>query len=175
MDDRSVVEEQIGRPPRSAIDVTARCHLELPVVIIVPPLLDDDTPFPTLYWLTCPLASKRIGRIEAGGGVRRAEILVAEDPDLSARHAAAAERYRSTRDAMIPSGYTGHQPTGGVGGTGPGVKCLHAHYADTAAGNDNPVGEWTAVQIEPLDCAVECVAASAGGIAIKNPGWTEPR
>ncbi|MEA3510340.1 MAG: DUF501 domain-containing protein [Actinomycetota bacterium] len=175
MDDRSVVEAQIGRPPRSAIDATDRCHLGLPIVITVPPLLDDDTPFPTLYWLTCPLASKRIGRIEAGGGVRRAEILVAEDSGLSDRHAAAAERYRSTRDAMIPDGYSGHQPSGGVGGTGPGVKCLHAHYADTAAGNDNPVGEWTAEQIEPLDCAMECVVAAADGTAIKNPRWTEPR
>lgn len=175
MDDRSVVEAQIGRPPRSAIDVTVRCHLGLPIVITVPPLLDDDTPFPTLYWLTCPLASKRTGRIEAAGGVRRAEVLVAEDPVLSERHAAAAERYRETRDAMIPDGFTGHQPTGGVGGTGPGVKCLHAHYADTAAGNDNPVGEWTAAQIEPLDCGHACVVADGDGQAIKNPGWIEPR
>jgi len=175
MDDRSVVEAQIGRPPRSEVDVTVRCHLGLPVVITVPPLLDDDTPFPTLYWLTCPLASKRIGRIEAGGGVRRAEMLVAEDPALVERHIAAAERYRSTRDAMIPAGYAGHLPTGGVGGTGPGVKCLNAHYADTAVGNDNPVGEWTAIQIEPLDCSVACVIADDVDGAVKNPGWTEPR
>ncbi|MEA3502695.1 MAG: DUF501 domain-containing protein [Actinomycetota bacterium] len=175
MDDRSVVRAQIGRPPRSAIDVTARCHLGLPIVITVPPLLDDGTPFPTLYWLTCPLATKRIGRIEAGGGVRRAELMVVDDPDLSDRHTEAAERYRSTRDAMIPAGYSGHRPRGGVGGTGAGVKCLHAHYADTAAGNDNPVGEWTAAQIEPLDCDVACVVADEGGVAINNPGWTEPR
>ena len=102
-------------------------------------------------------------------------LLVAEDPVLAERHAIAAERYRSTRDAMIPAGYTGHQPTGGVGGTGPGIKCLHAHYADTAAGNDNPVGEWTAMQIEPLDCSVPCVTTDEGGDAAKNPGWTEPR
>ena len=81
MDDRGVVEAQIGRPPRSLIDVAQRCHLDLPVVITVPPLLDDGTPFPTLYWLTCPLASKRIGRIEAAGGVRTAEQMLADDPD----------------------------------------------------------------------------------------------
>jgi len=175
MDDRSVVEAQIGRPPRSVVDVTARCHLGLPVVMTVPPFLDDDTPFPTLYWLTCPLAAKRIGRIEAGGGVRRAELMIAVDPALSDRHAAAAERYCTSRDAMIPDGHTGPQPTGGVGGTGAGVKCLHAHYADTAVGNDNPVGEWTAQQIEPLDCETACVEAAEDGTAIRNPGWTEPR
>ncbi|MEA2023063.1 MAG: DUF501 domain-containing protein [Actinomycetota bacterium] len=175
MDDRSVVQAQIGRPPRSTIDVTARCHLGLPIVITVPPLLDDDTPFPTLYWLTCPLAAKRIGRVEAGGGVRQAELMIADDPALVDRHSAAAERYRTSREAMIPDGYVGYQPTGGVGGTGAGVKCLHAHYADTAAGNDNPVGEWTAAQIEPLDCGVACVADAGDGTAIRNPGWIEPR
>lgn len=175
MDDRSVVQAQIGRPPRSVVDVTTRCHLGLPVVITVPPLLDDDTPFPTLYWLTCPLAAKRIGRIEAGGGVRRAELMIADDPDLSDRHAAAAVRYRRTRDTMIPTDHTGHRPVGGVGGTGSGVKCLHAHYADTAAGHDNPVGEWTAAQIEPLDCGMACVIAAADGTVTKNPGWIEPR
>jgi hypothetical protein len=175
MDDRSVVQTQIGRPPRSAIDVATRCHLGLPVVITVPPLLDDDTPFPTLYWLTCPLATKRIGRIEAGGGVRRAELMIADDAALSDRHTAAAERYRRSRDGMLPAGYTGHKPTGGVGGSGSGVKCLHAHYADTAAGNDNPVGEWTAAQVEPLDCENTCVVVAEDGTVIKNPAWTEPR
>ena len=33
----------------------------LPVVVAVPPLLDDGTPFPTRYWLTCPLARIRVG------------------------------------------------------------------------------------------------------------------
>lgn len=175
MDDRSVVQVQIGRSPRSVIDVAARCHLGLPIVITVPPLLDDDTPFPTLYWLTCPLAGKRIGRVEAGGGVRRAELMIAGDPIFSDRYAAAAERYRKSRDAMIPAGFEGHRPTGGVGGTGSGVKCLHAHYADTAAGNDNPVGEWTAAQIEPLDCDAVCVVAAEDGTSVKNPDWIEPR
>ncbi|MEN8114877.1 MAG: DUF501 domain-containing protein [Actinomycetota bacterium] len=175
MDDRSVVEAQIGRPPRSSVDVGSRCHLGFPTVIVVPPLLDDGTPFPTLYWLTCPLASKRIGRIEAAGGVKRAEEMLAADADMAAAHAAAMERYAAERDEMIPSGYSGHRPTGGVGGTGAGVKCLHAHYADTAAGNDNPVGRWTADQIEPLDCRCACVVAGGGGTAVRNPEWVEPR
>ena len=174
MDDRGVVEAQIGRPPRSVIEVTHRCHLDLPVVITVPPLLEDGTPFPTLYWLTCPLASKRIGRIEATGGVRTAEQMLADVPGLRAAHDDAMERYRNERDAHIPEGYMGHRPTGGVGGTRAGVKCLHAHYADTAAGNTNPVGVWTAEQIEPLDCTATCVAFTDGSWS-RNPAWTGPR
>jgi len=175
MDDRSVVESQIGRPPRSPIVVASRCHLGLPVVITVPPILEDGTPFPTLYWLTCPLAAKRIGRIEATGGVRRAEHLIAEDPELAERHEAAAERYRGARDELIPAGHEGPVPVGGVGGTGAGVKCLHAHYADTVAGNDNPVGSWVAAQMEPLDCSVTCVRDTGDGSAERNPSWVEPR
>jgi len=174
MSDRGAVEAQIGRPPRSVVDVAARCHLGLPVVITVPPLLDDGTPFPTLYWLTCPLATKRIGRIEAGGGVRAAELMLSEDPALLDAHEAAMARYREQRDALIPEGYEGHRPTGGVGGTRAGVKCLHAQYADTTAGNENPIGAWTAAQVEPLDCTSECVV-SEGDAWRRNPGWVEPR
>jgi hypothetical protein len=174
MDDRGVVEAQIGRPPRSLIDVAVRCHLGLPAVITVPPLLDDGTPFPTLYWLTGPLASRRIGRIEAGGGVRAAEDMLAADPDLSATYDEAMARYRDDRDVRLPEGHTGPRPTGGVGGTRAGVKCLHAQYADTAAGNSNPIGAWTAGQIEPLDCATTCVAVADGSWS-RNPAWTEPR
>jgi len=175
MDDRSVVEAQIGRPPRSPIVVAARCHLGLPTVITVPPILDDGTPFPTLFWLTCPLAARRIGRIEGTGGVRRAEHLIAEDEEFADRHDAAAKRYRSAREALIPDGYVGPLPSGGVGGTGAGVKCLHAHYADTAAGNDNPVGSWVAEQIGPVDCTMPCVVDSGDGSAERNPVWSEPR
>lgn len=167
--DDAVVAVQIGRPPRAAADVIARCQLGLPVVIRVPPLLDDGTPFPTRYWLTCPLAARRIGRLEAAGGVRSMERRVAADPAAAARLAAAHDRYAAERDAAVPAG-TNIRPRGGVGGiVGEGVKCLHAHYADHAAGNDNPVGETTAPWIEPLDCVVPCVLGASA-----NPSWREP-
>jgi hypothetical protein len=175
MGDRAIVAAQIGRPPRSPVVVSARCPLGLPVVTTVPPILDDGTPFPTLYWLTCPLALRRVGRIEAAGGVRHAEQMVADDGDFADRLQAATERYRSERDAMVPGNHTGPVPTGGVGGVGAGVKCLHAHYADTAAGNDNPVGAWVADQIEPLDCSVPCVVTGDDGTVRRNPDWVEPR
>lgn len=174
MDDRAVVAAQIERTPRSDIVVSARCHLELPVVIAVPPHLDDGTPFPTRYWLTCPLAVRRIGRIESIGGVKAAEARLESSPELAARHEASMERYRAERDALIDASLDGPRPSGGVGGAAVGVKCLHAHFADFAAGNDNVVGEWTAAEIEPLDCSMECVAESADGV-VRNPDWREPR
>lgn len=173
MNDREVVAAQIGRPPRSPVDVLTRCHLDLPVVIAVPPFLDDRTPFPTSYWLTCPLAVRRIGRVEASGGVQAAEEMIDTDAETAAGHRAAMERYARDRDALIPADHVGPRPTGGVGGSQAGVKCLHAHYADHAAGNANPVGAWVAPRVEPLDCAVVCSAEIEGEV-LRNPEWVEP-
>ena len=173
MNSRAVVAAQIGREPRSPVEVVARCALDVPTVIKVPPHLDDGTPFPTTYWLTCPLAVRRIGRLEADGGVKKAEQRIDSDPAFAARHDAAADRYRSEREDMIELDAPLNRPAGGVGGARRGVKCLHAHYADHAAGNDNPVGEETAAVIEPLNCVVRCVR-QLDEKAVRNPEWIEP-
>lgn len=174
VEDRHIVAIQLGRPPRAETEVLARCHLGLPVVIRMPPLLDDGTPFPTRYWLTCPLAVTRVGRIEAAGGVRSAQRWVQSDSAAQARLNAADTRYAFERDSEVPPGAS-PVPRGGVGGAeGDGVKCLHAHYADRAAGNDNPVGEATAPWVEPLDCDVPCVV-EADGEAAANSRWREPK
>lgn len=173
MDDRQVVAAQIEREPRSAINVVGRCSLGLPVAIKVPPHLDDGTPFPTTYWLTCPLAVRRIGRLEAAGGVKKAEERIEDDPEFGASFQRAMLRYEADRDALIATDSPHHRPTGGVGGSRRGVKCLHAHYADHHVGNENPVGMATAHQIEPLDCMVPCVVV-LDSIAVRNPDWTEP-
>ena len=164
-DDRRVIEVQIGRPIRAASEVVARCHLGLPVVVRVPPLLDDGTPFPTLYWLTCPLATTRVGRLEGAGGVKRMERRMAVDADFASRLDAANASYEAERDSYLPEDVT-PRPSGGVGGTHAGVKCLHAHYAHTRAGADNPVGDLVRDWIEPLDCAEPCVADGSW-----NPEW----
>lgn len=164
-DDRRVIEVQIGRPLRATSDVVARCHLDRPVAVRVPPHLDDGTPFPTLYWLTCPLAATRIGRLEGAGGVKRMEAKAEASPGFGAALEAAHRSYAAERDALIQS-EQGPQPTGGVGGSSRGVKCLHAHYAHHASGADNPVGEVVASWIEPLDCAVPCVVDGE-----MNPAW----
>jgi len=165
MDDRQVIEIQLGRPLRARSEVMARCHLGLPVVVQVPPHLEDGTPFPTLYWLTCPLATARIGRLEGAGGVKRMESKAAADPEFAAALEMAHADYAAEREALVTSD-DAPRPTGGVGGTSRGVKCLHAHYAHRAAGGENPVGELVAAWIEPLDCVVRCVVD--GG---RNPDW----
>ena len=173
VDDVAVVTVQLGRAPRSSLEVVARCHLGLPVVIAVPPHLDDGTPFPTRYWLTCPLAVRRVSRIESRGGVREAEERLAADPVAASRFDRATTRYAEERDALVAP-EAPYRPTGGVGGSRRGVKCLHAHYADHVAGNDNPVGEAVAAEVEPLDCRQPCVTVIDGEV-VHNPRWREPK
>ena len=173
MDDRGRVAVQIGRPSRAAVKTLSRCHLSLPVVVQVPPVLDDGTPFPTLYWLSCPLAVRRVGRLESGGGVKSMERRAGQVPEFGAALEAAHVRYAAQREELMPE-EAGLRPTGGVAGATRGVKCLHAHYADTVAGNPNPVGELVAPWVEPLDCTVPCVVDRDGQV-VKNPRWTEPR
>jgi hypothetical protein len=122
------------------------------VVIANAPLLDDGTPMPTRFWLVDPALRDAVSRLEAGGGVRKAEAAV--DPDALAQ---AHLRYAVEREATLPPGHTGPRPSGGVGGTRVGVKCLHAHLAWSLVGGDDPVGRWVLEQlgIDTTDYVVE--------------------
>ncbi|MGY6501026.1 MAG: DUF501 domain-containing protein [Acidimicrobiales bacterium] len=136
--DHDAVQALLGRVPLGEFEVVVRGADGSPVVIRNAPLLDDGTPMPTRYWLVGADERVLVGRLEADGGVRRAE----DEVGLEAI-AAAHDRYAAERDAAIPPGHVGPRPTGGVGGTRQGVKCLHAHYAWFLAGGDDPVGRWT--------------------------------
>jgi hypothetical protein len=107
------------------------------MVIRNAPFLDDGTPMPTRYWLVDRHLLRVIGTLESNGGVRRAEAEI-DAGELAAAHA----RYAAEREAAIPVDHVGPRPSGGVGGTRVGVKCLHTHYAWYLAGGDDPVGRW---------------------------------
>jgi len=140
--DRERVALLLGREPQGQFEVVVRDPAGEPVVIRNAPLLDDGTPMPTRYWLVGQNLRLAVDRLEARGGVRAAEAAV--DPDaLDTAHA----RYAAERDAEIPPEWNGPRPSGGVGGTHKGVKCLHAHYAWYLAGGDDPVGRWVDAQL----------------------------
>ena len=142
MDDALAVEALLGRPPRGAYDIVVRDDDGSPVVIRNAPLLADGTPMPTLYWLVGARQRDAVSRLEAAGGVRAAEAAV-DATELARAH----DRYAMERDAALPPDHAGPRPSGGVGGTRRGVKCLHAHYAWYLAGGDDPVGRWVAEQL----------------------------
>ena len=65
--DAEVVALQLGRPPRGLRGIAHRCPCGLPDVVETAPRLADGTPFPTLYYLTCPRASAAVARLESAG------------------------------------------------------------------------------------------------------------
>jgi hypothetical protein len=142
-DDIERVTRLLGRRPNGSFEVVVRAANGDPVVLRNAPLMDDGTPMPTLYWLCDPQHLVAVSRLEADGGVDRAEAEI----DAGAL-AEAHERYARERDAAIPADHRGPRPSGGVAGTRVGVKCLHAHFAWHLAGGDDPVGRWVAARLE---------------------------
>lgn len=154
MDDRARVAELLGREPAGAFTVVVRDDAGDPVVLRNAPFLADGTPMPTRFYLVGASIVRDISRLEATGGVKAAEAAI--DPDaIAALH----ERYGAERDAEIGADHAGPRPSGGVGGTRVGVKCLHAHVAYLLAGGDDPVGRWALAQ---LDAAADSSPAEPG-------------
>ncbi len=140
--DLEAVAELLGRRPSGDFEVVVRADDGRPAVIANAPFLHDGTPMPTRYWLVDPTLREEVSRLESTGGVRQAEDAVPMAV-IEAAHAIYAEE----RDALIDRDHRGPRPTGGVGGTRRGVKCLHAHLAWWLTGADDPVGAWTAQRI----------------------------
>lgn len=109
------------------------------------PILFDGTPMPTLYWLVSESDRVLVGRLESTRAVTGVQKILAPQVIMAAHG-----RYEAERDALIPEDHAGPRPTGGVGGTRRGVKCLHAHYAWFLAGGQDPVGEWVAGQLPAI-------------------------
>ena len=136
------MERLLGRATSGRFSVSVRRKDGAPAVIRNAPILDDGRPMPTRFWLVDLEARAAVSRLEASGGVRRAEEET--DPEeLWAAH----QRYALERDANVPQDHHGPRPTGGVGGTRRGVKCLHAHVAWFLSGGEDPVGRWAFQQL----------------------------
>jgi hypothetical protein len=142
VDDVGAVAALLGRPPAGPFEVVVRTGDGQPLVIANAPFLDDGTPMPTRYWLVGRALGDATSRLESAGGVRQAERAV--DPVALAD---AHRRYGAERDALIALDRPGPRPSGGVGGTRRGVKCLHAHLAWWLAGGSDPVGDLVAAQL----------------------------
>lgn len=137
-DDVALVAAGLGRVPRGRWCVAVRDSGGRPTVIRNEPFLEDGRPMPTEFWLIDRNLNRRIGTLEAEGGVRAAENAVGMET-LDRLHARVARRRSGT---LGDNGDPAVVPTGGVGGTRRGVKCLHAHYANWLATGDDDVGEW---------------------------------
>ena len=169
MDDRAVVERQLGRPPRAFHRVVVRCPFGLPGVTEQAPYDDSGHPFPTTYYVTCPWLVAQISRLEAAGGVERWSERVAGDSELAASLERATEHQRRVRRELA-AGRTGRDEGAslelGIGGAHrpQRLKCLHAHAAFALAQPGYELGERIVAEIVPLwpeSCCME-----ARGVAV---------
>lgn len=144
--DRAQVADLLGRVPQGGFEVAVRGADGAPLVLCNAPLLDDGRPMPTRWWLVGRVERAAVSRLEARGGVREAERAVGPAA-LALAHAL----YAAERDAALPPGHAGPRPSGGVGGTRLGVKCLHAHLAWYLTGGEDPVGAWVMERLGRLD------------------------
>ena len=142
MDDRALVERQLGRPPRAFLRVVVRCPFGRPAVTEQAAFDESGEPFPTTYWLTCPQLVAALARVEAAGGVERWSRLVREDPGLQASLDRGHEEQRRLRPEL-PGGIGGQTRTGGL-------KCLHAHAAFALARPGYGLGESILAEVEQL-------------------------
>jgi hypothetical protein len=155
MDDRALVEQQLGRAPRAFRRVAARCPFGAPAVTEQSPYDDSGAPFPTTYYLTCRHLVAAVARLEAAGGVERWSAEVERDPELAASLERATEEQRRTRHALA-EGRTGHDDGAslelGIGGSAnPGrLKCLHAHVAYALANPGYELGDRILAELQPL-------------------------
>ena len=138
--DRVAVAAQLGRVPRAMRAVAHRCPCGLPDVVETSPRLAEGTPFPTLYYLTCPRASSMVGRLEASGVMREMADRLRSDPQLAAAYHAAHEAYLARR---VELGDVPEIDGVSAGGMPTRVKCLHALLAHSLAAGPgvNPLGD----------------------------------
>ena len=138
--DVAAIEAQLGRLPRSIHEIGHRCPCGNPDVVTTEPRLDDGTPFPTTYYLTCPRAAGMIGTLEASGLMKEMSERLVEDPELAAAYRDAHEAYLTARSKL---GEVEEIAGISAGGMPDRVKCLHVLAGQSLAQGRgvNPLGD----------------------------------
>jgi hypothetical protein len=162
LDDLRIIERQLGRPPRGSITVEVRCPWGYPAVIRVTPLLENKEPFPTLFWLTCPILREQLSRLEERGVIEQLEDEIARNPELRERYAEDHRRYAQERLSLLSPqekqfledrGWLKALTERGIAGIADfrTVKCLHAHYAHHLA-RGSTIGRWLEERFQFVWC-----------------------
>ena len=154
---KKIVEVQLNRSLRSNVEVVSRCHFDLPAVIKVPSNLDDGTPFPTSYWLTCPMYNKKVGSLESHGLIKELDKQLNENEDLRKLWSDRQRSYEEERNKGRKNKKEKIIPKGGVGGATESIKCLHAHLADELVTNKNYIGKIVLESVGGFNCEEPCI------------------
>ena len=184
--DQSVVSAQLGRPVRGDVRIGHRCQCGQPDVIVSDPRLPDGTPFPTVFYLTCPRLTAAVSTLESEGVMIELAESLNDDPWVAQAYADAHEDYLQRRSEL---GTVAEIDGISAGGMPDRVKCLHALVAHSlvAGPGINVVGDAAVALLESrwpnrLGCLPRTVAAVDCGtnsirllIARRDPSTGELR
>jgi uncharacterized protein len=159
----AIVARQLGREPRGVLAVAHYCPCGLPDVVETAPRLPDGSPFPTLYYLTCPRAAAAMSSLESSGVMREMAQRLEADAGLNVRYQAAHDDYLQRR--KMAAVRVGLEPlpedTQSAGGMPDRVKCLHALAAhELAVPGSNPLGAEALLAAGPWWESGRCVPDS---------------
>lgn len=144
--DLDVLSRQLGRPVRDVVEIPARCVCGNPLVAATSPRLSNGTPFPTTFYLTHPVITSAVSRLEAAGLMNRMNERLAEDSGLAASYRAAHDAYLVSRAEIGERSGIGAVPEIdriSAGGMPTRVKCLHVLVGHSLAAGPgvNPLGD----------------------------------
>jgi hypothetical protein len=167
VDDRAIVERQLGREPRAFLRVVVRCPFGAPAVTLQAPYDSAGDPFPTTFYLTCRYLVAAVARIEAAGGIERWSDRVSAEERLAESLEQATADQRALRRELADGRIGREQGASlelGIGGTArpERLKCLHAHVAFALARPGYELGERIHAEIEPAWPDRCCTLDAAG-------------
>lgn len=138
--ERAVVSAQLGRPVRGEIRIGHRCPCGQPDVVVNDPRLPDGTPFPTVFYITCPRLTAVISTLESEGVMADLTEALEVDPWAAQAYADAHEDYLLRRNEL---GTVAEIDGVSAGGMPNRVKCVHALVAHSlvAGPGINVVGD----------------------------------
>lgn len=152
-----ILSKQLGRPLTVDCQIVVFCPQSFPAVTENKPWDNSGRPFPTLYWLSCPLAVKKASQLEAAGLIKKLAQKLAEDASFKHAFSQAVKAYQQRRQELADDKKETFRAAfwqSGVGGSRNvfALKCLHAHLAHFLATKQNPVGEVVFKQLNWQGC-----------------------
>jgi uncharacterized protein len=144
--DLDTLSRQLNRPVRDVVEIPARCVCGNPLVAATAPRLGNGIPFPTTFYLTHPVITSAVSRLEVAGLMNEMSDRLLADRELAGAYQGAHRAYLQARAAIGARAGTGPVPEiEGIsaGGMPTRVKCLHVllGHALAAGPGVNPLGD----------------------------------
>ena len=161
--EKKVVSLQLARELKNDFSTVRSCKWGYPQVIRSK-LIQGGKPFPTLFWLTCPLLRRLVSTMESNGLIQKFEDRIEKEESYRERYLKAHEEtVLVKRESLVGLELSEWQKEklfgSGIGGIANPlkVKCLHLQLANYLGGVSNPVGRDVWESLNEKKCSGERV------------------